>query len=64
MLLALFPANIVATAGAIHPAAPSTPLIPRLLLQVVFMGFAVAPLFLRRSQTPSTPLQAAEAAAR
>ena len=52
LLLVLLPANVVAAAGVDHPAAPSTPLIPRLLLQSVFLAFAAAPLVTRAQ--PST----------
>lgn len=37
-LILVLPANIVAASGVAHPAAPDTPLIPRLLLQIVFIG--------------------------
>lgn len=37
MLIALFPANVVAAGGVDHPAAPSTPLLPRAALQVVLL---------------------------
>lgn len=47
-LVAVFPANVVAAAGVDHPAAPTTPLVPRALLQVVFIGFSAAPLIRRR----------------
>src|SRR5699024_3341005 len=50
-LLAVFPANVIAAAGVSHPAAPTTPLVPRALLQLVFIGFAAAPL-LRRPAAP------------
>lgn len=43
-LLALLPANVIAAGGVDNPAAPSTPLVPRLLLQAVFIGFAAAPV--------------------
>lgn len=42
LLLALFPANVVAAAGVDHPAAPSTPLPLRTALQLVFIGFSIA----------------------
>ena len=51
MLLVLLPANVVAAGGVDHPAAPATPLIPRILLQVVFMAFAAAPLLPRPDQS-------------
>ncbi|MFI7495488.1 hypothetical protein ACH9D2_12340 [Kocuria sp. M4R2S49] len=37
-LLAVFPANVVAAQGVDHPHAPDTPLLPRLALQLVFIG--------------------------
>lgn len=43
-LIILFPANVVAAGGVDHPAAPTTPLVPRALLQLVFLGFSAAPL--------------------
>ncbi len=49
MLLVLLPANVVAASGVAHPAAPSTPLGPR-ILQIVFMAFAAAPLLPQRSR--------------
>ena len=48
LLLALFPANIVAAAGIDHPAAPSTPLVPRAILQLIFIAFAVVAMLPRR----------------
>lgn len=50
LLLALFPANVVATTGADHPAAPSTALVPRILLQLLFICCAAAPLMTRRTR--------------
>lgn len=44
LLVALFPANVVAAAGVDHPAAPSTPLALRTVLQLVFIGFSLAAL--------------------
>lgn len=44
LLIVLFPANIVAATGVEHPAAPSTPLVPRTVLQLVFISCAAAPL--------------------
>lgn len=56
LLLALFPANIVAAAGVDHPAAPSTALVPRAILQLIFMAFAVvAALPGRRVKIATTP---------
>lgn len=46
-LIALFPANVVAAGGVDHPAAPSTALVPRTILQLVFIGFAATPLLAR-----------------
>ena len=60
MLSALFPANIVAAQGVDHPAAPSTPLIPRILLQAVFMAFAGALLLRRESEARSLRSSAGE----
>lgn len=40
LLIALFPANIVAAGGVAHPDAPSTPLLPRAGLQLILLGFA------------------------
>ena len=47
LLLALLPANVIAAGGVDNPAAPNTPLVPRLLLQAAFIGFAAAPLLAR-----------------
>lgn len=41
LLVAMFPANIVAAAGVDNPAAPSTPLLPRAMLQVVFIASGI-----------------------
>lgn len=64
MLLALLPANVVAAAGVDHPAAPSTPLIPRLLLQAVFLAFAAAPLVTRAQPSRRTARARTAAASR
>ena len=48
LLVALFPANVVAAAGVDHSAAPSTPLIPRAILQLVFLVFAVIAMLPKR----------------
>lgn len=50
-LIAVFPANIIAANEVNHPAAPTTPLLPRALLQLAFIGFSAAPLF---SKTPQS----------
>lgn len=42
LLLALFPANIIAALGVSHPAAPSTPLVWRAALQLTFIAFSAA----------------------
>ncbi|MBO1751028.1 hypothetical protein J4G33_04350 [Actinotalea sp. BY-33] len=42
LLVALFPANVVAAQGVDHPAAPDTPLLPRTLLQVLLVGVGAA----------------------
>lgn len=52
LLLALFPANIVAAAGVSHPAAPATPLIPRTILQIIFLGCS-AFVYVARHLTPA-----------
>ncbi|MBO1900389.1 hypothetical protein J4H92_00305 [Leucobacter weissii] len=41
-LIAVFPANVIAAGGVDHPAAPTTPLLPRALLQLVFLGVSIA----------------------
>lgn len=41
LLIAMSPANIVAAAGVDNPAAPSTPLVPRTIAQLVFVAGAV-----------------------
>ncbi|GAA1695954.1 hypothetical protein GCM10009808_11510 [Microbacterium sediminicola] len=41
LLVLMFPANIVAAAGVDNPAAPSTPLVPRAIAQLVFVVAAV-----------------------
>ncbi len=43
LLVALFPANVIAAGGVDHPDAPTTPLAARALLQIVFIAFALAP---------------------
>lgn len=44
-LIAVFPANVVAAGGTVdHPAAPTTHLLPRTLLQLCFLIAAAAPL--------------------
>lgn len=45
LLLALFPANVIAAGGVDHPAAPSTPLLPRALLQATFAAFSFLAAF-------------------
>lgn len=50
-LLAVFPANIIAASEVGHPAAPTTPLLPRTLLQLAFIGFSAAPLFNKASKS-------------
>lgn len=50
-LLLVLPANIVATEGVEHPAAPDTPLLPRLLLQLVFIACSL----LAARPTPPAP---------
>lgn len=49
-LIIVFPANVIAVEGVDHPAAPATPLIPRTILQLVFLGFSAAPLLARSSE--------------
>lgn len=44
-LVAVFPANIIAANEVNHLAAPTTPLLPRALLQLAFIGFSAAPIF-------------------
>lgn len=51
LLLALFPANIVAADGVEHPAAPSTPLLLRTALQLVFIGFSAAGIWNDRASS-------------
>lgn len=41
LMIAMFPANARAATGQRHPAAPHTPLVPRALLQIVFVASAV-----------------------
>ena len=41
LMIAMFPANVRAATGQRHPAAPHTPLVPRTLLQIVFIASAV-----------------------
>lgn len=60
LLLALLPANVIAAAGVDNPAAPNTPLVPRLLLQAAFIGFAAAPL-LARLRRVAVPVRAPRA---
>lgn len=49
-LIIVFPANVIAAEGVDHPAAPTTPLMPRTVLQLVFLGFSAAPLLARSSE--------------
>lgn len=44
LLIALFPANVVAAGGVDHPSAPSTPLGLRAALQAVLIAASAAPL--------------------
>lgn len=46
-LVVVFPANAIAAAGVDNPAAPSTPLLPRLALQLAFIAAAASPLVAR-----------------
>lgn len=55
LLLALFPANVVAAGGVDHPAAPSTALLPRALLQGVFLAFSIIAAFRVARVRPNTP---------
>lgn len=56
LLLALFPANVVAAEGVAHPAAPSTALPQRIVLQLVFIGFSAAAIWnTDRTSKYSTP---------
>lgn len=59
LLIALFPANIVAASGVEHPSAPSTPLGLRAALQAVLMAASAAPLLraprVRRGRGESRP---------
>lgn len=48
LLIAMFPANIIAAGGVDDPAAPSTPLGPRLALQIVLIGCSALILVVRR----------------
>lgn len=41
LMIEMFPANVRAATGQRHPAAPHTPLVPRALLQIVFVASAV-----------------------
>src|SRR5690625_2133788 len=54
-LLAVFPANVIASGQVSHPAAPTTPLLPRTLLQLVFIGFSSALLFRKSAASLDTP---------
>lgn len=48
LLIAMFPANIVAADGVDDPAAPSTPLGPRVALQIILIGCSALILIARR----------------
>jgi len=51
LLLALFPANVVAASGVDHPAAPTTALAPRATLQLIFVAASALALgFSRRER--------------
>lgn len=50
--VAIFPANVVAAGGVDHPAAPSMPLVPRALLQLVFIAAAGGAALPVRSRPP------------
>lgn len=54
-LIAVFPANVIAAGQVSHPAAPTTPLLPRTLLQLVFIGFSSALLFRKSAASLDTP---------
>lgn len=54
-LIIVFPANVIAASGVDHPAAPTTSLAPRTLLQLVFIGFSLAPLLRGRRRPHVTP---------
>lgn len=41
LLVVLFPANVYAARARRHPAAPQTPLVPRTVLQLVFIAAAI-----------------------
>jgi uncharacterized membrane protein len=41
LMIAMFPANVRAATVRRHPAAPHTPIVPRTLLQIVFVASAV-----------------------
>lgn len=57
LLIALFPANVVAASGVEHAAAPSTALLPRTILQLIFIVCVATPLFSRGFSVRSGPSQ-------
>ncbi|MDG4830452.1 hypothetical protein O7627_14210 [Solwaraspora sp. WMMD1047] len=61
-LIVIFPANVVAAAGVDHPDAPDTPLLPRTVLQLIFIAFAAAPLLPTRRRAGQQPRYAPEPA--
>ncbi|MGO1539189.1 MAG: DoxX family protein [Leucobacter sp.] len=52
LLIAMFPANIIAASGVDNPAAPSTALGPRIVLQLIFIGCSALVFFNRVSRRP------------
>ncbi|MDO5067666.1 MAG: hypothetical protein Q4D96_10340 [Propionibacteriaceae bacterium] len=54
-LILVLPANVVAASGVAHPAAPDTPLLPRLLLQLVLIGFSLWTTGVLSTRKPAQP---------
>lgn len=50
LLIAIFPANVVAAGGVDHPNAPDTPLLQRTILQIVFVGACVVASLPRKNR--------------
>lgn len=60
LLLALFPANIVAAGEVDHPAAPTSPLVLRAILQLIFITAAVVALLPQRQCKNTAQLSSVE----
>lgn len=53
-LVAVFPANVIAAGGVDHPAAPDTPLVPRLLAQLALIACSLIAARATRNRAEAT----------